>query len=151
MIKRKVTASVEATSKRFDVELFIVHPTLDPAEIDAALGLDANFVHHVGDQKKTPRGKLLQGTHKDTRWRYSRRYETPDQRFADKVGELIDYLEPHKKFLKKLTSTGGKSSLLIQFLGDGYFSDEIPRDILRRLVDLDLDLGIECFVVPQSE
>jgi len=29
------------TPRRFNVELFIVHPTLEPAEITAALGLDA--------------------------------------------------------------------------------------------------------------
>ncbi len=71
MTKREVKASTEATSKRFDVELFIVHPTLDPAEIDVTLGLDAKFSHRVGDQRKTPAGRLLKGTYQDTRWRQS--------------------------------------------------------------------------------
>jgi hypothetical protein len=38
---------------------------------------------------------------------------------------------------------------MVQFLGDGYFGDEIPRDLLARLLDLELDLGIECFTEPQ--
>jgi hypothetical protein len=138
-------------SKRFDVELFIVHPTLDPAEIDAALGLDAKFAHRAADQRRTPKGLPLPGKYRDTRWRHSRRYETPDQWFADKVAELIDCLEPHKPFLKNLRLTGGKASILVQFLGDGYFGDEIPRDTLARLVNLELDLGIECFTDPQSK
>lgn len=44
------------TSKRFDVELFIVHPTMDPEEISTALGLDAEFAHRVGDPRKKARG-----------------------------------------------------------------------------------------------
>ena len=135
----------QLTSKRFDVELFIVHPTVDPAEISVALGLDAKFAHRVGDQRKTPAGTLLSGVHRDTRWRHSRRYETGDQWFADKVVDLIDRLEPHKEFLKKLTITGGKACVIVQFLGDGYFGDEVPKDVLSRLADMELDLGIECF------
>jgi Domain of unknown function (DUF4279) len=142
---------VEAnSSKMFDVELFIVHPTLDPAEISAGLGLDAERTHRVGDQRKTPKGMLLPGTYPDTRWRHSRRYETSDQWFAGRVAELIDCIEPHRAFLKNLRATGGTACVLVQFLGDGYFGDEIPRGILARLVDLELDLGIECFTVPQS-
>jgi hypothetical protein len=136
--------------KRFDVELFIVHPTLDPAEITAALGLDAEFAHRVGEQRKTPKGTPLEGTYRDTRWRHSRRHETPDQWFVDKIAELIDCIEPHKAFLKELRSTGGKACLILQFLGDGYFGDEVPRTILARLIDLELDFGIECFADPQK-
>ncbi len=140
----------QPASKRFDVELFIVHPTIDPAEISTTLGLDAKFAHRVGDQRKTPAGTLLPGVHRDTRWRHSRRYKTGDQWFADKVVGLIDRIEPHKEFLKSLTSSGGQICVIVQFLGDGYFGDEVPKVILSRLADLDLDLGIECFTVPQG-
>lgn len=138
------------TSKRFDVELFIVHPTMDPAEISAALGLDAKFAHSVGDQRKTPRGTPLPGTYQDTRWRYSHRHETTDQWFVDKIAELIDCIEPHKAFFKELRSIGGTACLILQFLGDGYLGDEIPRAILAKLGELELDFGIECFAETQS-
>ena len=139
------------TSKRFDVELFIVHPTLDPVEIGTALGLDAKFAHRVGDQRKTPKGTALSGTYQDTRWRYSRRHETSDQRFAGKIAELIDCIEPRKAFLKELRSTGGTACLILQLLGDGYFGDKIPQSMLAKLIDLELDFGVECFADPQRE
>jgi len=138
--------AVEASSpKRFDVELFIVHPTLDPVEIGTGLGLDAEFSHRVGDQRKTPKGTLLPGTHRDTRWRHSRRYETSDQWFAGKVAELIDCIESHRAFLKNLRATGGSACILVQFLGGGHIVEKIPQDVLARLIDLELDFGIECF------
>ena len=150
MTEQETTGLEASTSKRFDVELLIVHPTLTPAEIGTELGLGAKFAHRVGDQRKTPKGMLLPGTYRDTRWRHSRRHETPDQWFASKIVELIDCIEPHKAFLKRLRSTGGKACAIVQFLGDGYFGDEIPRDILARLFDLELDIGIECFADQQS-
>jgi len=40
--------------------------------------------------------------------------------------------------------------VVVQFLGDGYFGDEIPQSTLAKIVDLGLSLSIECFVVPQK-
>jgi hypothetical protein len=51
----------EGPSRRVDVELFIVHPTMSPAEITAALGIEAHFAHRVGDPRKTPKGLPLEG------------------------------------------------------------------------------------------
>jgi hypothetical protein len=144
------TDSTKGTSRRFDVELFIVHPTMDPAEITTALGLEGHFVHPVGAQRKTPSGMLLPGKYKDTRWRHSIRHHVEEQWFAAAVGEFVERLLPHKAFLHHLRSTGGRAMLIVQFLGDGYFGDEIGRPTLAKLVELELDFGIECFSTPQS-
>jgi Domain of unknown function (DUF4279) len=136
--------------KRFHVELFIVHPTLDPAEISTALGLEAHFAQPVGDPRKTPKGRPLGGNYRDTRWRHCVEYSTKHQWFAPEVTSLLDRLEPHKAFFANLRPTGGKASLIIQFLGDGYLSDEISHATLAKLVELGLGLGIECYVDPHS-
>jgi hypothetical protein len=41
--------------------------------------------------------------------------------------------------------------LIVQFLGDGYLSDSLPLDTLKKMADLQLDFGIECFVTPQLD
>ena len=98
----------------------------------------------------TPEGALLEGNYPDTRWRYSARYTVSNQWFADKVESLMAQLLPHKAFLSRLLQSGGKLSVVVQFLGDGYFGDEIPQSTLAKIVDLGLSLSIECFVVPQK-
>jgi hypothetical protein len=140
----------EDTPRRFDVELFIVHPTWEPAEISAALGLEAHFEHRVGDRRNTPRALSAPGNYPDTRWRHCVRCSVRDQWFAAEVTRLVDRLEPHRAFFADLKSTGGRACVIIQFLGDGYFGDEIPRATLAKLVDLELTLAIECFADPQS-
>jgi hypothetical protein len=123
LTQQNVTDS-EGTPRRFNVALFIVHPALDPADISTALGLEAHFAHRAGDQRKTPR-TLLSGHYPDTRWRHCLRYNVKDQWYAAEVTRLVDSLEPHKAFFANLKSTGGTASVIIQFLGDGYFGDEI--------------------------
>jgi hypothetical protein len=136
---------------RFDVELFIIHPTIDPLKVTRMLGLPGHFVHRAGDQRKTPRGTLLPGLYPDTRWRHCRQYETHGQWFADQVEELIDDLEPHQAFLRDLRATGGSACVTIQLLGDGYFGEVINQSILARLVNLQVDLGIESYADTQRE
>ena len=136
----------EGALRRFDVELFIVHPTLDPAEISAALGLEAQGVHRVGDRRRTLKGTLLEGNYPDTRWRHSVRYEARAQHFRDKVAALVDELTPHRAFLADLRATGGRATVIVQFL-DGYFGDAIPAETLAKLADLQLELGIESYEV----
>jgi hypothetical protein len=143
------TDFTEETSRRFSVALFIVHPTIDPTEITGALGLEGHFVHPVGEQRKTPKGTLVPGKYKDTRWRHWVRHDVRDQRFVAEVAKFVDRLVPHKAFLHNLRSTGGRAMIIVGFL-DGYFGDEIGRETLARLVDLELDFGLECFSTPQS-
>jgi hypothetical protein len=136
--------------RRLDVELFIRHPSLTPPEITAALGLEGHIAHRVGDPRKTPKGTPLQGHYPDTRWRHSIRHELRDQWFADKIAMLVDRLIPHKEFLHHLRATGGSAMVIVQFLGDGYLGDCVQLDALSKMVDLQLDFGVECYQVPQS-
>lgn len=141
----------EGTPQRFAVQLFIRHPTMHPAEITAALGMDPLIQHVVGEPRRTSTGTHLPGIYQRTGWRYSNRYEVKDQWFAEELTELVDRLVPHKDFLHGLRSTGGQAMIVVQFLGDdGHFGDEIPSETLAKLVDLKLDLGLEVYMVPQS-
>jgi Domain of unknown function (DUF4279) len=140
----------EGPPRRVDVQLFIVHPTMNPAEITAALGIEAYAEHRVGDPRKTPKGTPLEGQYSDTRWRHSVRHKMMGQLFADKITVFVNSLTPHKAFLHHLRATGGRAEIIVQFLGDGYLGDSVPSRTLAAMTELQLDFGIECFVVPQS-
>jgi hypothetical protein len=150
MTEQTVADVTGKISKRFDVELFIVHPSLDPAGITQALGMEGHFSNRVGDQRKTPKGTLLSGVYPDTRWRHCIRRAVTEHLFALEVVEFVSKLESHKEFFANVRATGGSASVIIQFLGDGYLADQIPSATLAKLAELGLDLGIECFIDPQS-
>ena len=142
---QKQDDNIEEAPRRYDVELFIVHPTIDPTEITVALELEPQHSWRVGASRQTPKGTPLPGVYPDTRWRHSRRYTTHDQWFAGAVADLIATLIPHKEYLLQLRATGGKTCLVIQFLDDAYLGDEISRETLARIVELGLDLSLENF------
>ena len=128
--------------RRFYLQLSIVHPAIDPADITNGLELECRYRHRASAPRMTPKGTPLGGEYPDTRWRHSVLHAVNDQAFADKIEELMVHLESKKAFLKQLTVSGGRLSLIIEFIGDGYFSDEIPRRTLSKIVDLGLNLSI---------
>lgn len=136
--------------RRFDIELFIVHPFMKPDEITKTLGLAPSITHCVGEPRMTPKGRLLDGNYKDTRWRYSERHTVEDQWFSSHLDKFVNQLAPHKEFLRNIRETNGRTCVIVQFLGDGYFGDEIVPSILSKMADLGVNLGIECYTVPQS-
>ena len=141
----------EASSyRRFEVQLFIKHPSIDPAEITTAVGLEPKNQHRGGDARRTSKGTPLPGVYPDTSWRYCERHHVEKQWFASRIDKLVDRLLPHKDFLLGLRKSGGKTWIIVEFLGDGYFGDEIPLRTLAKLVELGLDFGIEVFDVPQN-
>jgi hypothetical protein len=150
MTEHNMTDVMAPTPRHFDVELSIVHPLLDPADISRALGLEGHVSHRVGDQRKTPKGTLLSGVYPGTRWRHSIRHTATEQWFASEIVSFVARLEPHKEFFTNLRQTGGSATVIIQFLGDGYLGDELFPSTLAKLGELGLSLGIECFVDPQS-
>lgn len=141
----------EEGSRRFDIDLFIVHPTLKPAGISRALNLVAHSSHAVGEPRKSARGKPLPGVHTDTYWRHKRRYTVDDQWFADELARFVENLKSRGEALANLQATGGMTALVVQFLGDGFFGDEIGHETLAAIVELGLSLEIESFAVSRDE
>ena len=142
--------SSDGTSRRFDLALFIIHPTLNSTEITAEMGLQPHFVHSIGEQRTTPTGTLLPGEHKDTRWRHCIRHEVQDQWFVPILENFVDSMTRHSAFFERVKSRGGSTWLMVSFLGDGHFGDALPTATLAKIADLQLDLGIEVFSTPQQ-
>lgn len=140
----------DAGSKRFQIDLFIVHPSIDPDELDANLQLVGHFRHKAGDERRTPKGAPLEGTYPDTRWRHTVRFETKGNHFSDQLTSFVDEIAHHRDYLAQLLRTGGRLCVILNFLGDGYFGDKIPTATLARLTDLGLDLAIEVFADRQN-
>jgi hypothetical protein len=135
--------------KRYDIDLLISHPSWAPAAITRGMRWRPFRSHEVGTPFTTPAGTVLPIRHFDTRWRYEWRYETRGQHFAGALADAVTALEKRAGFLRRLIATGGEVDLTVQFLSDGYFGDAIPPDVLARMAQLGVRLGIEVYNIPQ--
>jgi hypothetical protein len=141
----------DGDERHFDLGLLIVHPAIDPAEISRLLGMEAQTCQMAGSRRSTPEGRQLAGTYTETRWRWHEHMTTRSQWFEKELVKFVNKIAKQRSFLRELRSSGGSATIVIEFLGDGYFGDCISLSVLRQLVELEVDLGIECFTAPQAK
>jgi hypothetical protein len=131
-------------SLRYSVRLMIKHPNIDPTRITEALGLKPNTSGIVGSWRKTPTGKSLPVTYKESGWSHWFRVERNRFFFQDVV-KVIDKLEPQRDFLHEIVNGGGTIDLIIHLPGDANIGDHLQWRDMGRLSSLRIDLGIEVF------
>lgn len=141
----------QGSPRRFNIYLLIAHPSLSPAVITRGMRWRPHNAHEAGAPRRTPKGTQLPGRYFDTRWGYGWRYVARGQHFAGALDAAVRALEQRAPFLRRLLGSGGAISLSVNFLGDGYFGDNIPPDTLARLAGLGVSLGIQVFQVRQNE
>jgi hypothetical protein len=130
---------------RFGLNLVIRHPTVDPDEITARLGISPRTKWTSGEARKTPTGTPLGGTNKESAWGYVAEFGD-ESRFADELQKLVDFVHPHKAFFRSITETGGRAFAFVQLPGDVGVGDEISWQVLEKLGDLRISLSVEVFL-----
>lgn len=121
------------------LSLRIRHPTLDPEVVSHTLGLNPRSAWRAGDPRRTPNGTLLDGIRTEGYWSadpfsYGWR-ESTDALIEDALEELVSFLEPHKDFLRGITS-GGSVRVWISSHSNRNFALELPPGVLARLASL---------------
>ncbi len=101
----------------YTIDLRIWHPSIKPEEITRALGIQPNHFSEAGQQRKTPKGTLLEGVYRESYWNadpFDRgEYSSTDDLAEDALAEVLQVLEPHKEFIQKLRSEGGRILLQV--------------------------------------
>ena len=135
---------------RYAVSLRVVHPAMDPQQICNRLGLKAHRKWKVGDKKQTPRGTPLSGVYKET---YCTFDLTPPQeceleRFIKRCNKT---LESHKRFLRRISSTGGSTEYFIGMFLDSNHGAVFSPDVLAQLTKLQIGLSFDLYSGPDQK
>ena len=136
----------EAAAPRTDrywTRLQLSHPTLDPAAITEALGVQPTVSWLVGTPRQTPRGDLLEGIRRQSYWGHRGQADCAD--LEDAFEPALTMLTRARSFLHAFAASGGTATLSISW---AYESDVAPGrvfgwDLLSRFADLKVDLGVE--------
>jgi hypothetical protein len=71
---------------------------------------------------------------------------TENQRnFFDEISEVVRWLEGKQVFVKKISSTGGKISVIAQLSGHANIGDELGPSTLALASMMGLSIGVEVF------
>ncbi len=132
---------------RYAISLRLKHPSRDLAVAGAALGLTSTRVWRAGDRRTSPKGAPLDGVWDASFWTAPLlRGLSRDESLAAAVDGIADRLTPHRDLLRGIVAEGGKAELFIGwFIPSGNGGDDFGWQLLARLADLRLDLGLDVY------
>ena len=134
-------------ARSFRVSLSVEHPHLDPAEITGALGRAPARAVQAGAPRTTPRGAPLAGTYPVTHWQH--RFDVGEAaNLGDLLRELLEQLQPHRAFPRRVVRERGAVELFCGVFADGNWDECLDHELLGWLADLRIDLRLD--VYPQK-
>lgn len=126
--------------------LRVYHPSIDPREISAELGLPPVSCDFVGEPRITHGGKVLKGVHKESYWRTSLAGdESGRDDLAAGLRDICARLEPYRFFTERIRAEGGRLELFIGWFLDRNEGLELDRDVLAKLAALGIDLALDVY------
>lgn len=117
--------------KYFKLKLLLKHPNINPDILTEQLDI------------KPFNCKKGHGSRYSS-WQYIREF-SQNEDLAEELGIFLDLFYMHKDFLCDFIKDGGYGSLIISFPGDVYHGVDINNDLLCKITDMGLKLGIEVF------
>ena len=131
----------------FTVSLRIRHPTLDPATITAALGIQPQHTWRAGHPRCDSAGAELGGAYHDSYW-MGRLMDEP-QLSSESVSvegmilKKLTNLRRAQAFLEQLHAQGGVAELHVSLYAREDFRIELPSDSLTLLARLHLAVALD--------
>ncbi|WP_441237258.1 DUF4279 domain-containing protein [Bradyrhizobium sp. 930_D9_N1_4] len=131
--------------QRAKLSLHIKHPERDLGAICDKLGLAPKFIWKAGDQRRTPRGNRLEGSRSSS---YCTIELGPTRRvsLARQIETALGLLQPHRRTLRRLSSTGGRISLFVGWFLDADTGDALEHHLLGQAADLRVAIDLNVYV-----
>jgi Domain of unknown function (DUF4279) len=141
-------------SYSFSIAVRIWHPSINPQEVSATLGMRAKHSAIAGSQRTTPNGRALGGVYAESYW-HSDPFERGEYASTDDVAEdvLIDVLQllsPHKEFLLRLKQQGARLHLQVSSFGTRTYALELPPEVLAQFSELGLSFVHDVYPCTQG-
>lgn len=132
------------------IALRLWHPTLAAADIVSEVGLEAEFSNTVGQQRRTPKGQILEGVYRETYCCFKIKEKAPGHLNED-LAPWCEFLEKHLIFLREFLRTDGRLEFYIGMFLDGDRGFELDNLMLQKISTLGLGLSIEMYRLSDSE
>ncbi len=149
----KSTEGIDVQRYSYSIALRIWHPSVDPAEITANLGLKPKYTNTAGQPRRTPKGRPLDGTYAESYWSadpFGRgEYSSTDDLAEDALAEVLEVLAPHKAFLLSLRESGARIMLQVSSFSGRNYAVELSPALLAQSADLGLSIAHDVYPYAQ--
>lgn len=133
----------KSRNSKYQVAFRVRHPSMDPEEICAALGMEATHMWAAKDSRCTPQGFDLPGFFNETYCCF----ELDDSQKLELnsfIRQWNNKLRNHKDYLYELCASGGKLEYFIACFSQVDPKNQLDERTIQELSRMNLDLLIDC-------
>ncbi|MBR0836629.1 DUF4279 domain-containing protein [Bradyrhizobium manausense] len=110
-----------------------------------ALGLKPEFLWKAGEKRQTPRGTRIGGVRTESYCSIDFG-ESRREGFARQMQAALARLKPHRRTLRKLTSTGGRVSFFVGWFCDKHTGESLDRQLLGGMAELQIAIDLNIHI-----
>jgi hypothetical protein len=131
--------------QRTKLSLHITHPTRDLSLVCDTLGMHPRHLWKAGDKRRTPKGTRLDGF-RTASYCSIDLGSTTRKPLSKQIEAALVLLKPHRRLLRRLSSTGGKISFFVGWFCDEDTGGSFDCQILDGMTDLRIALDLNIYV-----
>ncbi|WP_243366542.1 DUF4279 domain-containing protein [Fundidesulfovibrio soli] len=129
---------------KFSVSLRFWSKSIDCIEIANVILLQPDISHKAGEQRKTPKGTLLDGIYKEN-YCVFRIERQDDEDLSELLERIADDLLPYKDLFDRVRDEGGVAEFFIGWFTSGNSGDIFNHQLLQKLGELSIDLSFDVY------
>jgi Domain of unknown function (DUF4279) len=130
--------------QRTALSLHIRHPTRELSCVCAALGFAPKHIWKKGDERQTPKGRML-GGFRDSSYCSIDLGPTSREPLSTKIEAALTLLKPHRAILRELSSSGGLVSFFVRWFCDEDTGERFNWQTLEGMTDLRIALDLNIY------
>lgn len=135
----------------YRISLGVRHPSIDPAEITAVLGIEPGCSWRAGQPRRTPKGTPLAGVNRDTRWGREIAAGRWPLDIDKAIHEALRGLIRYRSFLHRIRAEGGTVELFIGWFFENQSGEVLTYECLALAGDLQIDLSFDVYPPEQPQ
>lgn len=116
---------------------------MDPDEVSSSLDLEPRITWRRGEQRRTSRGEVLDGTYAHSYWVGSLPVDSTQQGLVETLEHYLLKLEKRAEFMRTFHDTGGNAEFFVGWYGTGGVT--FAWDLLERCAFLRIDMGMDVY------
>ena len=139
------------THYHFDISLRVRHPSIAPEKITEALGVEPKHSWKAGQQRRTPKARLLTGNNRDTYWVANVAAGRWPSNLNEAILDSLKKLARYRSFFHQIRIEGGTVELFVGWFFENQSGDVLTHPCLALAGDLQVDLSFDIYPPDQPQ
>lgn len=133
----------ESLMNKVVISIRINHPSWPLDRITSLMKCAPEIGRSVGEERRTPKGKKLDGKNPETHWIKSLKYKGDS--LPDAIEKAISEFGRQSAVGREIRQSGGRVEFFIGWFFDKNGGDVLSAELLGRLADLGIDLSFDVY------